>query len=1586
MKISVAKGWKKLRSVPIIGLVLGLLISLMFKLKSSSAFVAVSKKFVTGTLATKIGISTVSVAMVGATGVGSYLAVQQFVGSAGSQFVITSPTSGTTMHTDFEIRTEFRAASDITSPINIVVSMDGRVVMSKIINANSTFKNGGVYPYIFSGGVNGVNMFPMHNLKPGQHTINATAKLGGVIGQGSNISSTTIPFYAQPKNFVAAGEAKEVAVSSFTLDPPARAFLSPDQGIFEKLADSANKSGTDIASTVSSTVRGASNNLGNLITPKAEAHTCNGCRHGDLDVFAEDKQGKRISGVPISISHPSLSACDSGNSGVTNGLGAVNFRGCPVSNIGGNDATYTVTAGDTPPGYTIAGTHSRTVTLLWNQNVNARFIYDESKAPAPAPPPAGPPGSPTPSSNSLGNVLYAGNDIVMNNGDSLTSSNGRFKFIFQGDSNMCIYDRGHGLWCNYTHGDGSTYLHMQGDGNLVKYRSNGTGTWASNTNGTGADRLVMRDDGNLVITTPGGQVVWDSFSQGGTPGPDPGLPAPPPPSPTVINYNHAPGDGPLIAVTGLSATGAEVDVFGYQTQNNFPLDFVRDVTVTIDGTQRGIRSDFSKHPSHRGTSLDFGGVNIADGNRHTLVFKATNDNNLSNSATIVIPASGSANPSPLPPPPPPTGGSPPASPTTPSLNVGKIKVGVYAHDKAGQVINTSIDNRVGNVYISTENIGVGPTKQCYGTKHTLSDGKTKSTTAGLTNADRASGPNGFGLIRFTECPVAEQTNDNHAKKYRVTMNVPAGFTLDSAYNNGVGAVVNGNIVYRDVTLRKNLETEVSFLLIGSNGSVENPNNPSPGPVPNPPGSNAPPPANPTTPAVAQLCDTNKNTAGVANPTNGKGAIVVCTYDTTGGKKTLMGEVEVHTKSIGAADTPQFQCDPRNRTSGSDGSNGIKGRVSFVNCPVAQDGGAKTYQLSLVKRAGYREADNSPHKAGCDNSKYHFKVNQNKVTRIEIYLVQGAGSITCDPVPVSSTPGGGTNNTSPVPSSNKAGRVTVETWVDTDNKGTFKDQPFKNISIEMVSTGRPNDNCTPSRGNTKAETATGPASIGFSSCPVAFASNNDYAKQWEINATIPSGYTMSKRFSANPDADTKIFTENGVQKIKRTVTLQKDEPATFSIIFLNNATGGGCPVPTTGGVAPGQADCGPPTTPVPSTGAGAAHIPVVCDDIKTTISPLSRAQTKMYADYACTAGARMGVDPALILAIISVESMDGSLVKDPIAFKAKVNNNCGGASPVCKGPGQMKEGTWNSNKFGGRLLYPGDGGTGTNAVDTFPSTWDDQKWSDAVFTVANYIDKTSNPSERLSEEQVRKAACGYNSGNKSACRRDPGFTSGYNAKVLAAWKKFRNSASNGDAGNLPANPGTTPLPDSPGAGTNLPSRVVGGVKWSWPVSADYPLSSCWRDDRGDHLHSGIDVGAAGKSAPGIRAAAVGTVVAKASNTAPFEGYGNAVYIKHPVAGNPTRFYYTLYAHLASFQPGIEVGKIVVRGQLVGRMGNTGGDYAVHLHFNIQNSRSDTPSGNAQDPPEGPGPKGLNQGTLNPLNYLPNDGRGNPNNCKAGSVGY
>jgi hypothetical protein len=101
-------------------------------------------------------------------------------------------------------------------------------------------------------------------------------------------------------------------------------------------------------------------------------------------------------------------------------------------------------------------------------------------------------------------------------GQFLKSPNGQFQVIYQTDGNFVVYrtrDK-HPLWASNTNGQPAWRCYMQGDGNLVAYKSQGQPVWASNTDGKGNCQLIMQDDGNLVIYTSGHSPVWSTGTNG----------------------------------------------------------------------------------------------------------------------------------------------------------------------------------------------------------------------------------------------------------------------------------------------------------------------------------------------------------------------------------------------------------------------------------------------------------------------------------------------------------------------------------------------------------------------------------------------------------------------------------------------------------------------------------------------------------------------------------------------------------------------------------------------------------------------------------------------------------------------------------------------------------------------------------------------------------------------------------------------------------------------------------------------------------------------------------------------------------------
>jgi serine protease len=103
-------------------------------------------------------------------------------------------------------------------------------------------------------------------------------------------------------------------------------------------------------------------------------------------------------------------------------------------------------------------------------------------------------------------ILASGASLAT--GGSVTSCDGRFTFVIQGDGHLVLYQAGVGaIWWNNVFGSGHT-LHMQGDGNLVVYNSAWQARWNSNTWGNNGAFLSVQNDGNVVVYTPQWRPLW----------------------------------------------------------------------------------------------------------------------------------------------------------------------------------------------------------------------------------------------------------------------------------------------------------------------------------------------------------------------------------------------------------------------------------------------------------------------------------------------------------------------------------------------------------------------------------------------------------------------------------------------------------------------------------------------------------------------------------------------------------------------------------------------------------------------------------------------------------------------------------------------------------------------------------------------------------------------------------------------------------------------------------------------------------------------------------------------------------------------
>ena len=129
--------------------------------------------------------------------------------------------------------------------------------------------------------------------------------------------------------------------------------------------------------------------------------------------------------------------------------------------------------------------------------------------------------------------------------------------------------------------------------------------------------------------------------------------------------------------------------------------------------------------------------------------------------------------------------------------------------------------------------------------------------------------------------------------------------------------------------------------------------------------------------------------------------------------------------------------------------------------------------------------------------------------------------------------------------------------------------------------------------------------------------------------------------------------------------------------------------------------------------------------------------------------------------------------------------------------------------------------------------------------------------------------------------------------------------------------------------NTSNEAYVGGEMMWPVPGYSKISSYygWRFNNTD-FHTGIDITGSGVHGAPVVAANTGTVVH--TKTCPYNGYsyGYGTYIIVDHGGGIT----TLYAHLSAID--CKVGDIVVMGEQIGRVGNTGWSTGAHLHFEVR----------------------------------------------------
>jgi murein DD-endopeptidase MepM/ murein hydrolase activator NlpD len=118
-------------------------------------------------------------------------------------------------------------------------------------------------------------------------------------------------------------------------------------------------------------------------------------------------------------------------------------------------------------------------------------------------------------------------------------------------------------------------------------------------------------------------------------------------------------------------------------------------------------------------------------------------------------------------------------------------------------------------------------------------------------------------------------------------------------------------------------------------------------------------------------------------------------------------------------------------------------------------------------------------------------------------------------------------------------------------------------------------------------------------------------------------------------------------------------------------------------------------------------------------------------------------------------------------------------------------------------------------------------------------------------------------------------------------------------------------------------AVAGTKIAWPLHGRVKISSGY-GMRGGNVHDGIDI-AAKKGTP-IYAADSGRVIYSSRK---LRGYGNMIIIKHKGV------YSTVYAHNQVNK--VDKGEFVDKGDLIGKVGDTGRASGPHLHFEVRKGR-------------------------------------------------